>query len=588
MHTNPFEFEAANKFSVEEMVDYFISDENYTRFLASRKNLYLVGDRGTGKTMALRFFSLPVQHCFSRRSEYSGGSIFNIIGVYVPCRKPDLGKTEPDLLDPFLGRLNGEHLLITAMVAGLADALNAVGAIISPDEELQLRNEIPFLLNWELPIGKPVFAALGAAARRESIQAQRALNRRTVDSHYENVATFATTFQPLVEILTTTVASLRDSHFSLMFDDAEDLSAFQNETLNSWIAVRDTSRISFKVATSAVDQRALRTSSGGGLLERHDFIWVNLEQDFQNSEAAYGKMARKIVDRRLTQIGFNDGADAFFPANSLLAEALATASEQARTEAVKLGLTGRQIRDYVHKMERALYFRNRPAQANRPPYSGFDLLVHVSTGVIRYLLEPCYEMYDKALSERPNNAEPVKIIPPRIQTECLERMSKRRWEWIKSGFNCSIKGCTAADAVHIYNLVDQLAVLFRRRLEQHNSEPRAISFSVSGSGNLDATRIEQLEHVLLAARRAQILFQRRSTAKVEGRSEIYYTFDRLLWIDRGLDPVGQNARVSIEARYLHEAAFQNRPLPYDGSEKRALSDAEDPQLTIFDRTSHND
>jgi len=583
MKTNPFEFEAANEFSVEEMVDYFISDENFTRALSSRKNVFLMGDRGTGKTMALRFFSLPVQYCFSQRTDFTGGDILATIGIYIPCRKPNLGKTEPELLEPFLGRLHGEHLLITAMVASLADSLAIVRADVSSQEEKQVRNDVSFLLNWELPADRPIFEALGTVARRESIQAQRALNRRSADSHYENVATFATTFQPLIELLNSSVSSLAASHFSLMFDDAEDLSDFQNETLNSWVAVRDTSRISFKIATSTVEQRPLRTTGGGGLLERHDFIYLNLDQDFQNSDAAYGKMARKIVDRRLKQIDIEGHADDFFPINPLFAEGLDAATERARAEANKRGLEGRQIRDFVHKMARAFYFRGRPSQANHPPYSGFDLLVHVSTGVIRYLLEPCYEMYDSALSQRSEGTQRVVSIPPSIQTECLERMSKRRWEWIKAGFNSSIKGCTAEDAQHVHQLLDQMAVLFRRRLDLHESEPRAISFSVSATSSLEAKKWDQLQHLLLTARRAQILFKRLSTSKVEGRSEDYYTFDRLLWISRGLDPVGQNARVSVEARFLWNAAFLNQPLPLDAAEKKEADDRCEPLLEMFDR-----
>lgn len=582
MKTNPFEFDAANKFSKEEMVDYFISDENFSRFLDSRKNVYLLGDRGTGKTMALRFHSLQVQDCLRKRTEFQGPALLETIGIYIPCRKPDLGKTEPELLEPFLGRLTGEHLLITAMVCNLAEALNSVDTVVTDEEQAKLKTELPYLLNWDLPANVPIFEGLASAAKRESIQAQRELNKRTAGSHYENIATFATLFQPLIDILTKGVATLKDSHFSLMFDDAEDLSDYQNETLNSWIAVRDTSRISFKVATSAVDQRPLRTVSGGGLLERHDFIRINLEQDFQNSDAAYGKMARKIVDRRLSHFDIKVAADEFFPAHPNFLNGLEAAKEKARSEAEAKGLTGRQIGDYVHKMGRALYFRERSPQANRPPYSGFDLLVHVSTGVIRYLLEPCYEMFDRTLSEQVDKSKPIEFISPAIQTECLDQMSKRRWEWISSCFNSSVKDCTTDDASHIKNLVDQLAILFKRRLENHQSEPRAISFSVSAWQGVTELQKSQLERLFLIARRAQILFKRLSTAKDEGRSEIYYTFDRLLWIQRGLDPVGQNARVSIEARFLWEAAFENTELPYDSGEKRLRAKAVDGQLEIFE------
>ncbi|WP_438482526.1 ORC-CDC6 family AAA ATPase [Oleiharenicola lentus] len=582
MPANPFEFEAANKFTVEEMVDYFIPDETYTRFVESRKNVFLLGDRGTGKTMALRFYSLPVQHFLAGKGEKPVAQLLDFIGIYVPCRKPGLGKTEPELLSPFLGRLTGEHLLVTAMIFSLAESLASVPDLLTPEEDADVRQTIPDILPWELPDGVPLFDGLARTAKKEWILAQRELNKRVIDSHYDNVVTFSTAFQPLVEMLTNAVARLKKSHFSLMFDDAEELSDYQNETVNSWIAVRDTSRISFKVATSAVDQRPLTTTTGGGLLERHDFLRVDLEQDFQNSEASYGRLARKIVNRRLSQAGINTSADVFFPANPTFVTELAAASEKARADAESRGLEGRQVRDYVNKVDRALYFRGRPATANRPPYSGFDLLVHVSTGVIRYLLEPCYEMYDRAVSAQDDKSLTLEVIPPAVQTVCLQEMSKRRWEWIGDGFNASVKDCTRADATNIHQLLDQLAVLFKYRLLNHQSEPRAISFSVSAPDKISVEQREQLDRLFRSARRAQILFARLSTGKDDGRQDKYYTFDRLLWIDRGLDPVGQNARVSIEARFLWAAAFENKPLPSSPEEKLRIDRGEAGQLSMFE------
>ena len=392
--------------------------------------------------MALRFYSLPVQYCLSKQRNTQSSDLLSLIGIYIPCRKSDLGKTEPDLLDPFLGKLTGEHLLVTAMIAALAASLAAVDGLLSTEEEAKLRSDLECTLQWELPHGCSLFFALERAARNRSVKAQRALNRRPEGSYYENVSTFATAFQPLIDSLINAAAALRETHFSLMFDDAEDLSENQNRTLNSWIAVRDTSTISFKVATSAVDQRPLDTTSGGGLLERHDFIRVDLEQDFQNSDRRLWQTSPQDC-RSSIRTFRNRGLDAekFFPINPVLTEALEDAKTTRPRRSDCESLTGRQVRDYVHRMARALYFRARPAQANKPPYSGFDLLVHVSTGVIRYLLEPCFEMYDRAISAGGDIEVDKQGIPPSIQTECLIDMSKRRWEWIGHGFNSSIKGC---------------------------------------------------------------------------------------------------------------------------------------------------
>lgn len=580
MPANPFEFEAANKFTIEEMASYFITDETYTRFVASRKNVFLLGDRGTGKTMALRYYSLPVQEYLCQTGQLAGADLLDFVGVYVPCRKPGLNRTEPHLLTPFLGRVTGEHLLVMSMIYNLAESLAKVRDLTTEDEERRVRASLLALLPLNLPSESGLFDALAIAATEQWGRAQQQLNERQPSSHSEFVITFAAGFQPLIDVLVRHIARLRHSHFSVMFDDAEELSDFQNESLNSWIAVRDTSRISFKVATSAVDQRPLRTASGGGLLERHDFIRIDLEQDFQNSEAAYGRLARKIVDRRLKQAGIEVDADHFFPIHPTMEADLDAAKEQAKLEAETQGLQGRQVRDYVHKMQRAIYFRNRSPQANRPPYSGFDLIVHVSTGVVRYLLEPCYEMYDRAISAQEDKTALPTEIPPGTQADCLQQMSKRRWEWVRNGFDSSVKECTAADAHSISQLVDQLAVLFKERLLRHHSEPRAISFSVSGWDKLAAAKRQDLEKLFKTSRRAQILFERLSTGKDDGRPDRYYTFDRLFWIERGLDPVGQNARVSIEARYLWNAAFENAALPFGPEQKMKMVPDTEVQLKL--------
>jgi hypothetical protein len=582
MNKNPFEFEAAIRFTTDEMVDYFIDDHNFARFIHSQRNVFLLGDRGTGKTMMLRYYSLPVQVCRHNRETPNAdlSDCLELIGVYIPCRNTVLAKPEPGLLEPLLGRLMSEHLVIVAVVNALAEALLAVPRLVDPSEDKDLRSEIEFILQWKLPRAASICEALKAVAMREAVAIQGSLNKRHPDSYYENAVTFSTAVLPLIHLFTTHIAKLGNSHFSLMFDDAEALTDMQNAALNTWIASRDNPRISFKVATSLVDQKTLLTSAGGELLERHDFIRLDMEQDFQSTEASFHKLAEEIVERRLAKVNIDRSVDEFFPLNPQMATDLQAAAAAAKRDAAKSpNATAKQIRDYVYKYGRAYYFRSRSPTANRPPYSGFDLIVHVSTGVIRYLLEPCYEMYDEAISRLESASAKIKQITPAIQTERLEALSKRRWDWIRQGFNNSVRGCTREDAKHIAQLLDNLAILLTHRLHHHKSEPRAITFSISAKESFSKT--QSVLNLLEIARRAQILFKRTSSGKDDGKREDYYTFDRLLWIDRGLDPVGQNACVSIEARFLWEAAFANRPFPTGPRAKKGRPNVLPEQPEMF-------
>ena len=61
---------------------------------------------------------------------------------------------------------------------------------------------------------------------------------------------------------------------------------------------------------------------------------------------------------------------------------------------------------------------------------------------------------------------------------------------------------------------------------------------------------EEYESLLLPlidiARKAQLLYLRMSVAKTGARLETYYVPNRMLWPIKGLDPVGQHARVSLK------------------------------------------
>ena len=68
---NPFQYDAANNLEAEMVADYYVDDFNYARFIQSKRNIFITGERGSGKTMALLFNSWKVQQI---ASEKNGGS----------------------------------------------------------------------------------------------------------------------------------------------------------------------------------------------------------------------------------------------------------------------------------------------------------------------------------------------------------------------------------------------------------------------------------------------------------------------------------------------------------------------------------
>ena len=565
MINNPFQYGAANDFSPEKVLEYYIEDFNYSRFIQSTRNVFILGERGSGKTMTLLYHALATQR---RKAEKEGMPCsLDHVGIYIPCNTPLMHRTEHELFSGFKAEVLSEHFLVLGIVHWLAKALDENVDLIGETVPHTLGEELGDAIGREMPAGKPFFRQALAFARQEIRDTQRTINRADSDCFYNRTLSFSTLLTPLFELLRQ-IPALAASHFLLMIDDAHDLNSHQIRTLNSWIAYRDHPTFSFKVATVKVDRPPLITSRGGSILEGHDFTVVDMEKQVQNEYSEFGRLAEQIVVRRLERIGSPKTPEQFFPVHPSVTKGLEEARQAARAEALEKYPEGsrKQISDYVYKYHRAIYFR-RPQKANLPVNSGLKTIVYLSTGVVRNLLEPCYWMYEKALSDSAQVGESAVIrdgISPTIQNDIIMQQSEKAWERLTEGLDKVVVGCSDEDARQIHQLFEELAVLFRARLLGEGSEPRATSFSISG--RKPAAEFKELERLLRIARKATLLYRREGAAKDDGSREYYYVPNRILWPIRGLDPQGQHARVSLPASELMAAALGRGKLKAGGVE----------------------
>ena len=546
---NPFQFGAANDFSPEKVLEYYIEDFNYSRFIHSKRNIFILGERGSGKTMTLLYHSLATQR---RKAERTGLPYsLEYIGVYVPCNTPLMHRKEYELLGDFKAEVLSEHFLTLGIVHWLAKALDENSELIGAVDDDTLSGELEYVIGRRLPDRISFLKRVLALTKHEIRETQRSINRADSDAFYQPALSFATLLMPVLELLRQ-VDALRESHFLLMIDDAHDLNEHQRRSLNSWIAYRDHSLFSIKLATVKVPRPSLITATRGSILEGHDFTVVDMEKTVQNAQSDFGRLAWRIVARRLERIGIDKSPDDFFPIHRSVERGLEEAKRVAETDARRRFPDGtkKQISDYVYKYHRAIYFR-RPHTANLPAYSGFKTIVYISTGVVRNLLEPCYWMYDKAVSvgrERGEACAVVGSVSPKIQNDVIMEQSAKAWERIRDGLDKVVVDCSEADALKLQRLFESLAQLFHTRLARGGSEPRATSFSISGQeGEQDMVELMRLLDI---ARKATLLYTRDGPAKDHGSRESYYVPNRILWPIRGLDPQGQHARVQLRASRL--------------------------------------
>ena len=137
---NPFQFWAANDFSPDKVLEYYIEDYNYSRFIQSRRNVFIRGERGSGKTMTLLYHALATQRCRAKRD--SSDYPLDQIGIYIPCNTPLMQRTEHELLSPFKARVLSEHFLALGISYWLAKTLDENSDLMGDVDTVVLTEDI--------------------------------------------------------------------------------------------------------------------------------------------------------------------------------------------------------------------------------------------------------------------------------------------------------------------------------------------------------------------------------------------------------------------------------------------------------------
>ncbi len=551
---NPFVFKGARKLVTEMIVNVY-QDHNYSRFIHSHSNVYLVGDRGSGKSMALRYYSLPIQ-LFKVGNDINKLD-FSIICIYVPCKTVLTYRKDYELEEDFQASMISEHFLVASIIFEIAKTFEDANIEIEIDEEEEIHNEINYLLDIELPARNTIWKSIRSYMEKEMILAQKELNFKQTDMSNKTTLTFLSSVIPLLGRLKK-IKKFSKSHFSLMLDDVHDLNLHQIAIVNSWIAFRDNSLFSFKVATAKTGRPSLKTAQGGSIIEGHDFTQVDMEGAYQNKHSDFGTWATKIITQRLEKAGLEKDPYVFLPMHPQFQKDMIKFNKQAKNDAIeKFGSKKKKaIADYVYKYEGVLYFRNRSSKSNVPSaaYSGFETLLHLSTGVIRNLLIPCYEMYDKVTLE--GKQKSITHIPPGDQADVIIDRSYKKWNELKK-LDESQK-CSIDQARQITCLFENLAVLFKKRLLGHKSEPRAIKFLITEKGHPYYVELCQLLEIVKAQ---QLLYSYIGSAKEFARRAEYYVPNKILWPSMGLDLQGQHSVVSLKTSVLWDAATKNKEIP---------------------------
>ena len=321
--------------------------------------------------------------------------------------------------------------------------------------------------------------------------------------------------------------------FFILIDDADNLNLAQTRILNSWVSYRTSAEVSLKISTQ-LSYKTFRTVTNQTIDSPHDYSEVNIASIYTSSKFKFYKRVKDIVEKRIKIYLKKDiSAEEFFPCNISQENDIDLIGEEIKKEFALQG-KGATAADDVKRYARPNYIKSLKEKRSGSTYSyaGFEQLVSVSSGIVRYFLEPASLMFGEVLS---NNPADISFIPHSIQDEIIQKYSS---DYLITEFekifreenlnNTSNEILSTSDM--LMNLLIALGGMFHIILISNSSERRVFSIALSSKPS------KELEKVLsLGVRYGYLHESTIGNKQGTGRTKLYI-LSRLLAPNFKLDP----------------------------------------------------
>lgn len=513
---NPFAVKTPETLSTREVVNLFVPYPEFEN-LMDPGHQFINGHRGSGKSMMLRMLT-PEAQCIRRSCPVDGLPFF---GVYLSIKKTELNAIEYLRLESEIsGYVISEHVVITKLMGSLFGSLSNAenrpnsGADWNEKVELFVAEELrPRLqyLGWEsvqdeeLLVnpsrgGGDPLAVVRAVFDDIQYKTSSYVRRRSFGPNSGNYSGALLGFQ---DFLIPIIQSLRgrriipDCPVFFLLDDADNLTLQQTEILNGWVSYRSTDLVSLKISTQ-LNYKTMKTASGIKIEAPHDYSEINFTSVYTGSNReSYPALVRKIVEKRLHAAGIKGvGVDDFFPEDAEQSAKIKLIEDEIKLAWAEKEKRGYRPGDDAYRQARPEYMRRLGGpskQGSRYLYAGFEQLVHISSGIVRFFLEPAAMMYADQLKD--NEGRAVEFIAPRIQDDVIRKQSNdllidefdhlRRLEGKEP-----VYGQRLDDIDRLRNMIQGLGALFHTFIiDPEASQRRIFSFIISDDPPLEIRRI---------------------------------------------------------------------------------------------------
>lgn len=598
---NPFDERTPDSLSSSDAAKLFV--DVYTDFHKVKEagHTFIHGPRGTGKSMMLRYLEPDVQIAAGNVENYKQLEYY---AVHIPIKKAWSDITEWRLLTGSSYYVIAEHVMASHI---MFMTFNSFKKSIGEDgfkNETKLYQFVDRLLRvsghegLQIGPGEQFLEKAKELFETEFLKIKQFLKRliyRDLSSvPYEGaIFSYLDFVVPILSYIKE-LGIYSKGPFFLLVDDADQLDEGMQKILNTWVSCRTVESVCLKIATQ-MRYKTYRTIDNKLIETPHDYSEVNVGTIYTRSGSKYLSRISEIVEKRLRLVNIHSSAVEFFPED----EAQSKEIENVRQEILQLrekgeGLGGNRAYDDLIRHTIPIYMSRLAGKSKSSAsfsYAGFKSLVDLSSGVIRWFLDPAAKMYSEAISLSDKRVEQIldnngriKCIPVDVQDKVIKDWS---FDFIDSEFpklrrsgksgNEGEFNERSSSIVKLFNLISGLGELFRAKLLDESSSERKLS-SILVADEIP----EELEDILQMGVELGYL-QKTSIGSKEGRGrKPRYTLSRRLAPYFKLDPSGYAYSLSVTSGALTQATLDPKGFVRDRLQKGASAKylAEEKQQSL--------
>jgi hypothetical protein len=610
---NPFRVTTPEDLSVKEMRELFVEEFAEFNQLSDEGHMLLKGARGMGKSMLFRYMNIDCQSTPENGKEFKD---LKYLAFYFPVKNETFIRiTELKRFgDSYEAMLFNEHIMVLSFVFRVFTKLKEMFRDIT---NLKAESFYDYYINTFLPKfqnshehalpEKTIIGIMNAITAQLENEYQKAMNYvNKLGFCKETLPEFQSWFFNYLDFLLPLLSNLQKIDFFpkcpvyLMIDDAHSMTFLQTQILNSWIATRTSRKVSIKVSTQ-YNYKTFYTVTGATIDTPHDYKQIDMSDIYtaRARKGSYKDMVRDILKKRFNKYGHGDiDPYKFFPVNEEQEKKIddiynAYVERHKKNEGRGYYLTDDAYRyaraDYIisslpisynasyARADYIMSLQGTSKSGSTYSYSGFDQLVNISSGIIRYFLDAAFEMY----AEQENKDVPILHIEPGIQNAIVRELADK---FLKNEISdYQIEGHNNAvpkeDFSKLVNLINAFGLLFSTIMHSNRSERRVFSIAIS-----DDELSEETHRILQLGVNYAYLHRSTIGRKERGRGRTWlYVLNRRLAPIWTLDPNSFAGYLFIQNKYLEAAMYNPRSILNRLKDKEDYNEENEPiQLTLFD------